>query len=342
MPIRFKVLEDTKKEIIIKDEYKFRTPSFSLDREMELGILKYREFKEQGICDELINYSLQLWEIDPNEYIRDYRVPTYFAYVSMIWCELSKVSWKTEDILKIDNIDNFNADNSKGAFLIDERFSPVIKDLNEFLKKGGTLVNNMETGVTLEQFWFLKTYMFKLPYFCLINKNYRHVPSKRIEYKFFASSWGMSRFLHHLMLWENENDPELLEGAPFKNHILKRNDFIPGMKPDTNNIFPCLIFDGKELGHAIEILYWNKTTRKFVYHDPWPFGTLLNNVDEVNASLSEKVGYLGEELWEVSPAELDRVIFSILMPFKITNFDFLHYGTETKYFLIPYEKMFVV
>ena len=313
--------------------YQFITDPFSIDRQSENTYLKYRNL---GAPSKLEERFVNLWNNDYKALLNTERFPMYLHYISTIWCESDEVSWLVEDILKIDNIDYTFGSECNGAFVMDESLSPIIKDLNVFLHNGRVIDGDKSPG--FEGVVFSKIYQFKIPFFCLLNKAYRDEPHNRIQYIFLADSWGITQFLHHLMLWEDNDDPELLKGVSYKPHV---NDFYHKyFNPYVEySPFPCLVYnDARKSGHVIEVLYWNRVTRKFIFFDPWPFETLLNTYCDINATPSKKIGFNGEKLWEISPTDLEKAVFSVLIPFKIIDMDFLYYGDDSKYFLIPYEK----
>src|ERR1035437_761496 len=176
----------------------FRTPPFTIDREVELGAIEHTRLRNSGITDDIIENSSDEWEHDPGRLIRDIRLPLYFHYVSKIWSHLPKVSWKTLDILNVDNIDQVRGDACKAFFVTMPEMSPVITDLNSFLKLGNHLPRD---GSTLQEVWFGDVYRFKLPFLCMVNKDYRATPTEQIEYKYWADPFGILCFIHSLMLW---------------------------------------------------------------------------------------------------------------------------------------------
>lgn len=323
--------------------YKFLTPERTIERQIENMVPRFRNDAQLDRDDPITEAFLAEWDRDYRGLLEKDRFTTFLHYIGKYWCEETAVSWKLRDILNIDNITYDTGSLSHGAFLLDTGLSPTIGALHAFLEAGGII--DLKEGLGLDQTWFSKVYQFKVPLFALINKEYRETqPTDRIEYKFFADAMGITMFLHHLMLWETDDgDSDLAQGASYASvakdmyhtHWRAHSD-----KEPTISHFPCVVYDFPlDVGHAIEINFWNKATRRFIYFDPWPEQTLLSTFDNVTPVMSDKrLGPDDHVLWEISPADLEKIIVACMVPFHILDSDFLRYGTQSKYILIPYER----
>lgn len=80
---------------------------------------------------------------------------------------------------------------------------------------------------------------------------------------------------------------------------------------------PTLHYDGKT-GHSIRLTRYQPLADRFVYHDPWPDGSLLMEKNNVAGVSARPEG----SRWSVTSAELEKVIFaSFFMPAYWTRLD---------------------
>jgi hypothetical protein len=312
------------------------TEPFTIDRQIELDQRHFLDLKSCGCNDDIIDAATASWSDDPIECIRNNRFHYYLHYIGQTWCKYNATSWDVNDIISLDRIDYHLGYGCKAMFV--ENFvdggkpstSPVVNDLRNFLNAEGRIYGGI--GYDLDAAWFVKVYAFRHPFLCLLHKQYAlEMTKSKIQFRYSLDALGICAFLHHLTLWSIEYDSQLRQGAPYESGVLQ---LFPGL--GVYHQIPCFVSNGK-VGHAIEILYWNVFSRRFVFFDPWPNRSFLSGFLNARVYNSEKTGDNGEKRYEIEPNELAKIMHAVFIPIKNTGMDLLRYGADTKFLFIPWE-----
>jgi hypothetical protein len=74
---------------------------------------------------------------------------------------------------------------------------------------------------------------------------------------------------------------------------------------DKTVAFPILYYDG-HMGHSVTLLTYDRNSRRFAYHDPWPGDSLLCRDYNVAGVDAQRI----DGSWSVTSDELEKVIFA--------------------------------
>jgi hypothetical protein len=158
--------------------------------------------------------------------------------------------------------------------------------MSEVIRFGGIQEGR---GLTLEESWFLNAIIIGGQNIFLINNQQPPQPIERVGRKVLLS-------------------PEEI--------ILSLKNKLPNITTPNQAVhYRMLVYDGNEVAHTVTLHGIDKNSGFFIFWDPWGGRSLLceeNNSANVAAIPHPE----SDRIWLVNPAQLQDIIYAIIMPFE--------------------------
>lgn len=280
----------------------FITKENTIEREIERGV--YLHKKGLQMCGDSYPFkeAIQDWEMNPKKYISQEAENYFLYYLSSIWCERAPMEmWNSE---RIKSLDMWEIYREADEFFLKE-------DVSEFREA-------IDYGISLEQCWFMRTFMNKKNYLCIFNTFNKeikkgNVPTDRIQYKIGIDPDRMLAFLDYYCMYQEKDEPIRHSGELCQLHLfLGKQPYI---------LFPIPTFILGKTGHAIEIYGVEDDNQDIIFFDPWPGGSLIDGAEPWT-----EFHHFPVELWKVSFEDLRKVILSIFLPIEPISEDTFYYS----------------
>jgi hypothetical protein len=167
------------------------------------------------------------------------------------------------------------------------RFSEknLIPEFRKYVQANG--LRALDRGLSVEETWVMMQISTRRPYICLLNAAQPRQPLGCVTRKAMFPSAELIALLQQAYdQW------------------------------DSDTFYPTMVFDG-QMGHCILLMGIDEATGAFRYRDPWPGRSLL--CEEENAAGVKAMPTSGRSQWLITPDDLRRVVFAVLIPLDEWN-----------------------